>query len=345
MRKFLTVAVASLLCVATALALPPAQRAAVLSGGQPNPILFRYSAGDSTAGATFSRTSTATYTDASGVIQTAASGVLRDGHYVGGVRTTLLEGSRTNHFLNSATPANQTSPSLTTGSYTLWLDGTGSVAVAAGTATISGAGTATSSAPVTFTVSAAGTVAYTVTGTPARVQSENGPFRSSYIPTTSATVTRAADSLSFPFTHPPQEMSVYFRAIEQGPHSGNPYHWRISTSTPRFGVYTGGFNQYRANHHNGVTAVEAVATASSTPTSGTKVESLAVFSADGAVQSHVSVDDGAITSSGVTAALTPASSWGNATISLGAGTFAAYRNIEIYKGTRDMSYARSKVTP
>lgn len=60
--------------------------------------LFHYTAGDSLTrlGAAFSRASTATYIDQNGVVQTAAAGAPRDGHYIGGVRYLLLEGSRTN---------------------------------------------------------------------------------------------------------------------------------------------------------------------------------------------------------------------------------------------------------
>lgn len=110
----------------------------------------------------------------------------------------LAEGARTNHFIQSDTPATQTSGSLGTGTYTLWVDGSGSIAVAGATATITGAGTATSSSSVTFTVTVAGTVTYTVTGSPTRAQSENGAFRSSYIPTTTIAVARNADVLTYP---------------------------------------------------------------------------------------------------------------------------------------------------
>lgn len=110
----------------------------------------------------------------------------------------LSEQSRTNYFLNSAAPVTQTSGSLATGTYTLWMTGTGSVAVAGNTATITGAGTAVTGTPVTFVVTVLGTVDFTVTGTPTIVQAENGAYASSYIPTTAATVTRNADMLSYP---------------------------------------------------------------------------------------------------------------------------------------------------
>jgi hypothetical protein len=46
-------------------------------------------------------------------------------------------------------------------------------------------------------------------------QAENAVVPSSYIPTAAATVTRNADSLYFPFTAPPQAMTVYVRGYEQ----------------------------------------------------------------------------------------------------------------------------------
>lgn len=71
-----------------------------------------------------------------------------------------------NHFVNPNAPATQTSPSLEVGKYVLSMTGTGSIAVSAGTASITGAGTATSTTSVTFEVVNSGTVVYTVTGTP-----------------------------------------------------------------------------------------------------------------------------------------------------------------------------------
>lgn len=63
--------------------------------------LFTLTPGDNIGakGGTFARASTATYFDVNGVMQSAASGVLRDAHYIGGVRTFLLEPQRTNFVL------------------------------------------------------------------------------------------------------------------------------------------------------------------------------------------------------------------------------------------------------
>lgn len=140
---------------------------------------------------TFTRASAGTYGRGDDAAITFASGVARVGS-----KGLLVEESRTNSFLNSSSPATHTSPSLGTGAYTLWLDGSGSIAVAGNTATITGAGTATEASAVTFTVTGAGTVNFTVTGSPTRAQCENGAFITSYIETAGVAATRAADVAS-----------------------------------------------------------------------------------------------------------------------------------------------------
>lgn len=147
------------------------------------------------AGWSITRASSGTYIDSTGTRQTAAVNEARF-HYAPETlqpRGLLIESASTNHFLNSGAPVTQTSPSLGTGNYALWMEGTGSVAVAGNTATITGAGTATDGSYVPFAVTGAGTVNYTVTGSPTLAQAESSSAPTSYIPTTAASVTRAID--------------------------------------------------------------------------------------------------------------------------------------------------------
>jgi hypothetical protein len=55
----------------------------------------------------------------------------------------LIEEPRTNQLLNSTAPATLTTGSLANGTYTLWVNGSGSATMSAGTATGCGTGTAT----------------------------------------------------------------------------------------------------------------------------------------------------------------------------------------------------------
>lgn len=105
----------------------------------------------------------------------------------------ISEEARTNLLLNSTTPVTQTTASLGIGTYTLWVNGSGTATPSAGTATISGASAASNGAPNTFTVSVAGTVVITVVGSLNAFQLELGTFGTSLIVTAGATQARAAD--------------------------------------------------------------------------------------------------------------------------------------------------------
>lgn len=148
---------------------------------------------------TFARASTATFFDRLGVLTVAAVNQPRfDFDPVTGLCLGLLiEDQRTNYLLNSQTPANQT-VTLSAGTYTLSMAGTGSVSVTGNTAVGSGFGSATSAASLTFTVATGGTVDVAITGVVTRFQLENGLHASSHIPTTGSAATRAADLLTVP---------------------------------------------------------------------------------------------------------------------------------------------------
>lgn len=110
----------------------------------------------------------------------------------------LSEPPATNYFLNSGAPATQTSQSLNAGGYTMSITGSGSVAVTAGTATISSGCTAYASTPCVFNITGAGTVVQTVSGVVSTAQLENNPFPTSYVPTFASAQTRNGDILSYP---------------------------------------------------------------------------------------------------------------------------------------------------
>ena len=101
-----------------------------------SPLLFRLTPASLPPGATFTRSTTATYVDTNGVYQTAGANALRSGHYIGGVQSILLEGSRTNSVLWSRDLTNA-AWSTSGGSITSALNATGLDGTANSATTIS----------------------------------------------------------------------------------------------------------------------------------------------------------------------------------------------------------------
>lgn len=152
---------------------------------------------------TFTRASTATYFDQFGVMQTAASGVARFNHNPTTLESLglLIEEQRTNLVLNSAALSTQ-NVTVTAVAHTLSFYGTGTVTLS-GVST-SGPLVGTGAYPVRSTLTftpTAGTLTLTVSGTVQFAQLEVGAFATSYIPTTSAQVTRLADAASMTGTN------------------------------------------------------------------------------------------------------------------------------------------------
>lgn len=117
-------------------------------------------------------------------------------------RGVLIEAGRTNFLVNSTAPATQTTGSLSTGTYELWVNGSGNIAdtvtMSSGSGTGCGAGVASQGSPVVFTMTVAGTCVVTVAGTPKAFQLEKtfGEPPTSLIVTAGAPVTRQNDVLT-----------------------------------------------------------------------------------------------------------------------------------------------------
>jgi hypothetical protein len=151
---------------------------------------------------TFTRASTGTYVGSDGLLKTATTDEARFDHNptTGESLGLLVEEARTNLLLNSATLSTQ-SVTVAAAANTLSFYGTGTVTLTgvstAGPLVGTGANNRVS---LTFTPTA-GVLILTVSGSVTNAQLEAGAFATSYIPTTTATATRAADVASITGTN------------------------------------------------------------------------------------------------------------------------------------------------
>lgn len=228
MRGWVIAILLLLLGAVPASALTPSQRAVVLTNacaGQFATFNFAKNAGGglycwrgarrstllSVPGETFSRFST-------GYASTAAGALVSFGFNQPRITDNglLIEAASTNLFLNSFSPATQTISLSATGNYTISVWGTGSVTVAAGTATITNAGSASAGSPRTINCTGTGTISVTVAGSPTAVQVEPGGFATSPIATTGTPGTRAVDVTSTAFAYPSAFTEVFTVTLAPG---------------------------------------------------------------------------------------------------------------------------------
>jgi len=167
----------------------------------------------STPGWSFTRATVGTAETASGQIIQFASGEIRRTD-----KGLLIEGARTNLFLNSATGATQNVTVAAT-AHTLTFRGTGTITLS-GTSTagpLVGTGV-NDRVALTFTPTA-GTLTLTVSGSCTNVQLEAGGFATSWIPTAGSSVTRNADVLTVSspgIDYPMTLFADFTRAVDVG---------------------------------------------------------------------------------------------------------------------------------
>lgn len=144
---------------------------------------------------TWTRATPATRINSSGLIESVASNIPRLNYPIGGgCPSILLEPARTNLVFPSATATTQTR-TVTAVAHTISFYGTGSVTLSGvATGTLNGTG-ASNKVKLVFTPTA-GSLILTVTGSVTNWQVEAGSYGTSLIPTTTAAVTRNADTFT-----------------------------------------------------------------------------------------------------------------------------------------------------
>jgi len=182
-------------------------------------------------------------------------------------------------------------------------------------------------------------------------QVEAGAVPSSYIKTEGTTVTRNADSLYFPFTVPPQAMTVYVRGVNVGAYQSQTNAARvlhigdINTGTdPRFSlVRNAGASQVQALYDDGVTLRSGNATPSPTPVLSDIIEHRGVLSSSWVPSSGISVNGG-VEQTGTTTASGPATAWANPRLYIAGHADHdqfAYTHVIVAAGEQTMATMRS----
>jgi hypothetical protein len=151
-----------------------------------------------------------------------------------------------------------------------------------------------------------------------------------------------ADLLSWPFLAPPQAMTLYVRFVENGTIAlANARVLTIGSAalgTPYLYVFSNG-TTYRAEHHNGSSAVTAALGAA--PTTGNRVELRVVLAANGAVTIGQSIN-GAAETTATSSALALSAAWSATTLWLNGEAAATagngyYRTLKVSAGVRTLT--------
>jgi hypothetical protein len=182
-------------------------------------------------------------------------------------------------------------------------------------------------------------------------QAENAVVPSSYIKTQATTVTRNADSLYFPFTAPPQAMTVYVRGVNAGAYQSQTNAARVlhigdinTGADPRFSlVRNAGTSQVQTLYDDGVTLRSGNATPSPIPVLRDIIEHRGVLSSSWVPSSGISVNGG-VEQTGTTTASGPATAWANPRLYIAGHADHdqfAYTHVIVAAGEQTMATMRS----
>lgn len=145
-------------------------------------------------------------------------------------------------------------------------------------------------------------------------------FASSYIPTTTTSASREAETLYVPFPHAPQGMTAYGKIIDLGAsritnagilHIGGG----SSSGDPRLQVHADGSGNYVGRHDNGVANVSS--SPSAAISYGDVVEYLLNLAPTGAVTFSVSINSAAAVAGSQSGAAALGAAWNNARAYIG----------------------------
>ncbi len=179
------------------------------------------------------------------------------------------------------------------------------------------------------------------------LMAELGSTASSYTKTTTAVVTRVADSAQITYTATPQNQTVYAKFIERGTRQmlGEVVYLGSAANSSGARLYLGSDgSNYRFSHHNGTAQVTS--TLATAPAFGDSVELRGVLYADGSVQCFISINGAAEVSATASAANTLAGSWVSGLIWLNSGGSgntgqAAFLAAKIGTGTQTLAQMRA----
>jgi hypothetical protein len=183
-------------------------------------------------------------------------------------------------------------------------------------------------------------------------QAEDAVVPSSYIKTEGTTVTRNADSLYFPFTAPPQAMTVYVRGVERGTRlEPGAYIWQVSQSNNNPRVHlnrTVGTARMQFQTVSSAAAFSTVSapTPAADPNVGDLVEFRSILSSNGNLNLGVSLNAGAESLGAPVTGTALESAWSGQRLwigSSGAGSngLFAFTHVAVAAGERSLDTMRA----